>query len=130
MRQGPPGVRSQCAVRRHGPDGPHYRHIREEVWVEPVAVDVRTARPDWQPHSAGQRDVRRRIVNPTAWAHETSLIVALFRRLVGFLPYVDDYADWLPIPYHFKFVRNSTVLGTHRRKWWAFPGLYTLDSHR
>jgi uncharacterized protein YxjI len=72
-------------------------------------------------------ELRDPIGNPIALAHETSLIVALFRRLVGFLPYVDDYADWLPIPYHFKFVRNSTVLGTHRRKWWTFRDIYTID---
>jgi hypothetical protein len=29
---------------------------------------------------------------------EKSLGVALFRRLVGFVPYVGNYAEWLPIP--------------------------------
>ena len=38
-----------------------------------------------------------------ASATEANLIVALFRRLVGLVPYVDDVANWLPIPYHFVF---------------------------
>src|SRR3954447_19071461 len=46
-----------------------------------------------------------------ATARERSVFVALLRRLVGFIPYVGDYADWLPIPYHFDFVRDGEVVG-------------------
>src|ERR671916_1234190 len=46
----------------------------------------------------------------TATAAEQSLPVALFRRAVGFVPYLENVADWLPIPYHFTFQRNGTVL--------------------
>jgi uncharacterized protein YxjI len=65
--------------------------------------------------------------NPTARAREKSLAVALFRRLVGFIPYVGNYADWLPIPYHFEFLRGETVLGTHRRHRWKLRDAYTID---
>src|ERR687890_268477 len=39
--------------------------------------------------------------NEACEAKERSLTVALFRRAVGFVPYVGGWADWLPIPYHF-----------------------------
>src|SRR4051794_7200561 len=45
--------------------------------------------------------------NEVAKATEKSLVVALLRRAVGFIPYVGDFADWLPIPYHFDFLRNG-----------------------
>ena len=64
-----------------------------------------------------------------ARARERSLPVALFRRLVGFIPYIGDYADWLPIPYHFDFIRNGEVLGTHERRTglFKFRDVYDLD---
>jgi uncharacterized protein YxjI len=65
--------------------------------------------------------------NEVATASEKSLVVALFRRLVGFVPYVGDFADWLPIPYHFDFKRGDTVLGTHSRQAFKFRDTYTID---
>ena len=62
-----------------------------------------------------------------ATAREKSLGVALFRRLVGFVPFVGDFADWLPIPYHFEFLRGDTVLGTHTRQAFKFRDTYTID---
>jgi uncharacterized protein YxjI len=62
-----------------------------------------------------------------ATASEKSLAVALFRRLVGFVPYVGNFADWLPIPYHFDFKRGDTVLGTHSRQAFKFRDTYTID---
>jgi uncharacterized protein YxjI len=62
-----------------------------------------------------------------ARASEKSLPVALFRRLVGFVPYVGNFADWLPIPYHFDFKRGDTVLGTHSRQAFKFRDTYTID---
>ncbi|HEX7298695.1 MAG TPA: hypothetical protein VF257_06790 [Solirubrobacteraceae bacterium] len=62
-----------------------------------------------------------------ATAREKSLGVALFRRLVGFVPYVGNFADWLPIPYHFEFLRGDTVLGTHTREAFKFRDTYTID---
>jgi uncharacterized protein YxjI len=62
-----------------------------------------------------------------ARARERSLPVALFRRLVGLVPFVGDFADWLPIPYHFDFLRDGEVLGTHVRQAWKWRDTYTLD---
>ena len=62
-----------------------------------------------------------------ASATEANLIVALFRRLVGLVPYVDDVANWLPIPYLFVFSRNGTELGSHRRHLWKIRDIYTID---
>jgi uncharacterized protein YxjI len=63
----------------------------------------------------------------TARAREKNLAVALFRRLVGFVPYVGGLADWLPIPYHFEFRRGDEVLGTHSRQAFKFRDTYTID---
>jgi uncharacterized protein YxjI len=63
----------------------------------------------------------------TAKAREKSLGVALFRRLVDFVPYIGGFADWLPIPYHFDFIRGDEVLGTHVRRAFKFRDTYTID---
>jgi uncharacterized protein YxjI len=60
-------------------------------------------------------------------AQERNLVVALFRRLVGFVPYIGNFADWLPIPYHFDFMRGDQVVGTHERKRWSLRDRYTID---
>jgi uncharacterized protein YxjI len=60
-------------------------------------------------------------------AQEQSLLVALFRRLVGLVPYVGDFADWLPIPYHFDFMRDGQVVGTHSRRIGKFRDTYDID---
>jgi uncharacterized protein YxjI len=60
-------------------------------------------------------------------AQERSLAVAILRRLVGFVPYVGNYADWLPIPYHFDFLRGEQVLGSHTRQMWKFRDVYRID---
>jgi uncharacterized protein YxjI len=62
-----------------------------------------------------------------ARASERSLAVALLRRLVGFVPFVENFANWLPIPYHFDFKRGETVLGTHSRQTFKFRDTYTID---
>jgi uncharacterized protein YxjI len=63
----------------------------------------------------------------TARAAERSIAVALFRRLVGFVPYIGDFADWLPIPYHFDFKRGDDLLGTNERQKMKLADTYTLD---
>lgn len=60
---------------------------------------------------------------------EKSLGVALFRRLVGFIPYIENFANWLPIPYDFVFLRGDVVLGSHRRQLWKLTDVYTIDMH-
>jgi uncharacterized protein YxjI len=62
-----------------------------------------------------------------AQARERSPLVAFLRRLVGFIPYVENVADWLPIPYHFDFLRGGEVIGTHSRQTWKLRDVYTID---
>ena len=65
--------------------------------------------------------------NQVCEARERSLGVAVFRRLVGLVPYVGNYADWLPIPYHFVFTRDDKVLVRHTRRAWKLTDHYTID---
>jgi uncharacterized protein YxjI len=60
-------------------------------------------------------------------AQERSLLVALIRRLLGFVPDIGAYADWLPIPYHFDFLRGGEKVGSHERKSWKFRDTYKID---
>jgi uncharacterized protein YxjI len=62
-----------------------------------------------------------------AVARERNIVVALFRRLVGFVPYVGSYADWLPIAYHFDFLRGEEKLGSHNRQLFKLRDVYTID---
>jgi uncharacterized protein YxjI len=60
-------------------------------------------------------------------ARERSLPVALFRRLVGLVPFVGDFADWLPIAYDFEFRAGDEVIGMHRRRRWKWRDVYDID---
>jgi uncharacterized protein YxjI len=60
-------------------------------------------------------------------ASERNVAVAVFRRLVGFLPYVGNYADWLPIPYHFDFKQGDRVLARNTRQKWKLSDHYRID---
>ena len=58
---------------------------------------------------------------------EQNLAVALFRRLIGFIPYIGGFAEWLPIPYNFVFLRDGVEVGTHRRQLWKLMDVYTIE---
>jgi uncharacterized protein YxjI len=58
---------------------------------------------------------------------EKSLPVAILRRAVGFIPYVDNVADWLPIPYHFVFKRGEQILGENTRQTFKIRDNYNID---
>jgi uncharacterized protein YxjI len=60
-------------------------------------------------------------------ARERNLVIALFRRAVGLIPYVGDFADWLPIPYHFDILRDGTKVGHHQRRIGSFRDVYDID---
>jgi uncharacterized protein YxjI len=62
-----------------------------------------------------------------ATAREKSLPVALFRRAVDLVPYVGDVAEWLPIPYHFVFLKDGRELGVNSRQKMKFRDTYTID---
>ena len=58
---------------------------------------------------------------------EKSLPIALVRRVVGLIPYIENVANWLPIPYHFVFKRGEEILGENRRRIGKFRDIYTID---
>jgi uncharacterized protein YxjI len=58
---------------------------------------------------------------------EKSMWVAIFRRAVGFIPYVENVANWLPIPYHFVFMRGEEIIGENTRQMWKIRDIYTID---
>ena len=58
---------------------------------------------------------------------EKNLWVALIRRAVGFIPYVETVAEWLPIPYHFVFKRGDEILGQNTRQFGKLRDVYTID---
>lgn len=61
-------------------------------------------------------------------AREKNLATAIFRRLIGFVPYVGGFADWLPIAYDFEFLtEDDRVLGVNRRRRWQWRDVYDLD---
>jgi uncharacterized protein YxjI len=63
----------------------------------------------------------------TAKARERSLMVAIIRRVVGFIPFIGGFADLLPIPYHFEFVRGGDLLGSHTRVAFKLRDTYVID---
>ena len=65
--------------------------------------------------------------NQVCEATEKSMAIALFRRAVGFIPFVENFADWLPIPYHFVFKRGDEILASNTRQAWKFNDHYTID---
>src|SRR5688500_8362979 len=60
-------------------------------------------------------------------ATERNMWVALLRRAVGFIPYIENVANWLPIPYDFIFVRGDKVIGHHKRQLFKLMDVYTID---
>jgi uncharacterized protein YxjI len=58
---------------------------------------------------------------------EKSMGIAILRRAVGFIPYVENVADWLPIPYHFVFKRGDEIIGENTRQMWKFRDNYDID---
>jgi uncharacterized protein YxjI len=62
-----------------------------------------------------------------AKASEQSLAVALIRRFIGLVPFIGGFTDWVPIPYHFVFLRGDTVLATNTRTAFKFRDTYTID---
>jgi len=58
---------------------------------------------------------------------EKSMPIALLRRAVGFIPYVENIADWLPIPYHFVFKSGERIIGHNTRQTFKIRDNYTID---
>jgi uncharacterized protein YxjI len=49
--------------------------------------------------------------NEVAWAQERSLFVALVRRFVGLVPFIGEFLELLPIPYHFDYYKGEDRIG-------------------
>jgi uncharacterized protein YxjI len=62
-----------------------------------------------------------------ARATEANMVTALVRRIVGFVPYLGDFADFLPIPYDFHFLRGEQVIGVNSRRRWKLRDTYDID---
>ena len=58
---------------------------------------------------------------------ERSLPTAIIRRIVHVIPFVEDIASWLPIPYDFVFKRGEVIIGHHRRRRWKLIDVYDID---
>jgi len=62
-----------------------------------------------------------------ATVNEKNLPVAIFRRIVGFIPFIGGFADLMPIAYDFEFRHGEELLGTNTRRRWKFRDVYTID---
>ena len=49
------------------------------------------------------------------WARERSLLVALVRRFIGLIPFIGEFLELLPIPYHFDYHRGDARIGGLQR---------------
>jgi uncharacterized protein YxjI len=53
--------------------------------------------------------------NEIGWARERSLFVALVRRLIGLVPFIGEFLELLPIPYHFDYFAGEERIGGLQR---------------
>jgi uncharacterized protein YxjI len=65
--------------------------------------------------------------NGTVTAREQNVFIAIFRRVVGFVPYIGGVADWLPIPYNFEFRVGDKQIGMNKRRVGSFRDVYDID---
>jgi uncharacterized protein YxjI len=65
--------------------------------------------------------------NEVAHSREKSVPVALIRRVIGWIPFIGEFLELIPIPYDFEFVREDRLVGTHRRRRWKWRDIYDLD---
>jgi uncharacterized protein YxjI len=62
-----------------------------------------------------------------ARTHERSMPVAIVRRVIGLVPFIGEFLEFLPIAYDFEFFRGEDVIGTHRRRRWQWRDVYDMD---
>ena len=64
-------------------------------------------RSTWRIYDAGGEEV--------VWARERSLFVAIVRRFIGLIPFIGEFLELLPIPYHFDYHRADHRIGGLQR---------------
>jgi hypothetical protein len=104
--------------------GELFRIKAQQVWDPRARYDVTDA--GGQPVGQLAKVFGRSLVRSTwrlydasgteiGWARERSLFVALFRRLIGLVPFIGEFLELLPIPYHFDyFVGDERIGGLER----------------
>ena len=77
-------------------------------------------RSTWHVHDAGEQEIAR--------AQERSVVVAVWRRVVDFVPFIGDLLALIPVPYHFEVhaTDGGEKLGDITRIY-GFRDQYLLD---
>ena len=97
-----------------------FRIKAQQVWDPRARYDVTD--PQGQPIGQLQKVFGKSLLRSTwriydaageeiAWARERSIWVALFRRLIGLVPFIGEFLELLPIPYHFDYYRGDDRIG-------------------
>ena len=97
-----------------------FRIRAQQVWDPRARYDVTDAQgqPIGQLQKVFGKSLLRstwRIYDATgeeiAWARERSIWVALVRRLIGLVPFIGEFLELLPIPYHFDYYKGDDRTG-------------------
>ena len=97
-----------------------FRIRAQQVWDPRARYDVTDAQgqPIGQLQKVFGKSLLRstwRIYDATgeeiAWARERSIWVALVRRLIGLVPFIGEFLELLPIPYHFDYYKGDDRIG-------------------
>jgi uncharacterized protein YxjI len=97
-----------------------FRIKAQQVWDPRARYDVTDAQgqPIGQLQKVFGKSLLRstwRIYDPAgeeiAWARERSIWVALIRRLIGLVPFIGEFLELLPIPYHFDYYKGDNRIG-------------------
>ena len=97
-----------------------FRIKAQQVWDPRARYDVTD--PSGQPVGQLAKVFGRSLLRSTwrlydaagaeiGWARERNLLVALFRRLIGLVPFIGEFLDLLPIPYHFDYFAGDERIG-------------------
>jgi hypothetical protein len=101
-----------------------FRIKAQQVWDPRARYDV--TEPSGQPVGQLAKAFGRSLMRSTwrlydaagneiGWARERSLFVALLRRLIGLIPFIGEFLELLPIPYHFDyFIEDERIGGLER----------------
>jgi uncharacterized protein YxjI len=97
-----------------------FRIKAQQVWDPRARYDLTD--PQGQPIGQLQKVFGKSLLRSTwriydatgeeiAWARERSIWVALVRRLIGLVPFIGEFLELLPIPYHFDYYKGDDRIG-------------------